>query len=97
MSSAQSKESTKVPIYFICICTISDCHEKMKYLGTYTIHCEIIFHSLNFRAKNAALTKKRSARVTKIYEAKKLEISGILCGETNFIRRGENISMIINQ
>ena len=44
-------------------------------------HCEIIFCCLNFRGKNAALTKKRSARVTKIYEAKKLEISGILCGD----------------
>ena len=32
---------------------------------------EIIFHSLYFRAKNAALTKKRFVRVTKIYEAKK--------------------------
>ena len=60
-------------------------------------HYEIIFCSLNFSAKNAALTKKISARVIKIYEAKKLEISGILCGETNFIRKRENISMIIIQ
>ena len=46
---------------------------------------EIIFRCLNFGAKNAALTKKRYARVYSIHEAIKVKISGILCGETNFI------------
>ena len=48
-------------------------------------HCEIIFHCLNFGTKNAALTKKRYARVYSIHEAIKVKISGILYGETNFI------------
>ena len=84
------------------MCSVCETTYYMYYnIPNYTLlvylHCEIIFRSLNFRAKNATHTKKRSARVTKIYEAKKLEISGILCGETNFIRKGENISMIIIQ
>ena len=62
-------------------------------------------------AENLAIEKrekiKKNKRIRRIkyqsYEVsaekrrrlKKLEISGILCGETNFIRKGENISMII--
>ena len=59
------------------------------------LHSEIIFRCLNFGAKNAALTKKRYARVYSIHEAIKVKISGILCSETNFIWMRKNILMII--
>ena len=55
---------------FVCFGALD--HKKDYILK---VHCKIIFCNLNFRAKNAVLTKKRSAGVTKIYEAKKLEIS----------------------
>ena len=66
-----------------------------KFIFSCPNYYEIIFHCLNFGAKNAALTKKRYARVYSIHETIKVITSGILCGETNFIWMRNNILMII--
>ena len=59
-------------------------------------HSEIIFCSLNFRAKNAALTKKRSARVTKIYEAKNLKSLAFSVVRPISLERGEIFQWLLS-